>query len=110
MAAGLRGDADAAGAGSLNPVGLSSKVCQHEGAQSFDGLPVAGRADEASTSFRPGKARGSATSGLKRPALYPDSEEGTTKVTKGTKIEEIVGLRADRKRSWLENPTNPSVS
>ena len=39
--------------------------------------------------------------------MNPDSEEGTTKVTKGTKIEEITGLRAYQKRSWLENPTNP---
>jgi hypothetical protein len=39
--------------------------------------------------------------------LNPDSEEGTTKVTKDTKFEEIAGWRTYHKRSWLGNPTNP---
>jgi hypothetical protein len=37
-------------------------------------------------------------------SVNPDSEVGTTKVTK---IEEIAGLRACHKRSWQENPANP---
>jgi hypothetical protein len=39
--------------------------------------------------------------------LNPDSEEGTTKVTKDTKFEEIAGWRTYHKRSWLGNPANP---